>query len=221
TPLNTGAKLNVVQSRTSLSLLPDTSSLSGLSQLVASDEHEVSGGTLLPRLSAKTEIRLTLSRKSALSADAVSKLRSAAEAVQLARVDDRTLDSKALLDQAKLAGTTYPDLLKALERDPSPSSIKGARARVYSQFAAQLRQNPENVADALEKIRSKNKLSGTLIDALGDAGTPQAQAALRDLLYDAGQTIETKHQIVLALAMGDYPPDETTHTLSQLMSDPK
>ncbi len=221
TPVGTGAKLEVTESKSVLQLEPGNFTLAGLRQLSCDEGQQVTGGTLLPQMSARTQIRLELTRKHVASDDTLATLQRATSSVKLAKIDDRSLDSKAIVSQARLAGTSYGDLLDELQTNAEPSSITGSRARAYSQFVAQLRHQPDNVSDALTRIQAGDKLAGTLIDALGNAGTPEAQAALRTLVNDANQSVETKHQVVLALAMGEYPTAETTELLQELQTDEK
>jgi hypothetical protein len=75
------------------------------------------------------------------------------------------------------------------------------------------------VGDLAREARAGGPLKNQLISVLRDAGTPEAQAALRDLLQEPSLAAGDRLQIVRGLSRVDEPTSETVATLTKLVDD--
>jgi HEAT repeat protein len=95
-----------------------------------------------------------------------------------------------------------------------------ARAEAYNALMSHVRLDPKLVGQLLEHIQKHGPLSKDLISVLRDAGTPEAQAALRQLLQENDLPAGERLQVVRGLSRVDQPTAETVQALKGLIDDP-
>lgn len=101
-------------------------------------------------------------------------------------------------------------------------AVKGKKEKegeAYNALMAHVRLSPALVDTLLDHINQGGPLKTYLISALRDAGSPEAQAALRGLVKAPGLTPEDRLQVVRGLSRVDNPTAETVSTLKSLLND--
>lgn len=122
-------------------------------------------------------------------------------------------------DRARVADWKYAEMLAALRDTGTPEGKRRAN-RAYSAMCALLRLEPERIDDVRRRVLAGGSLRRTMIAALRDAGTPEAQAALRDLVQAAALGGEDRLAVARALSLVDAPVKETVDALRALRGDP-
>ncbi len=118
------------------------------------------------------------------------------------------------LDLNSVAGASLGELLDALDSamDLEREDRIRAAAHLYVRIAASLRLRPEHADELVRRIRvgDSPEIMQILAGALSDAGTPQAQKALVDLIMASEANSEQRLVGLVALGMTKNP---STHTL--------
>jgi hypothetical protein len=211
----------IVRSHITYELASVLPTLLAVRAVEADEATQVQGGAPLPDLSSETKVKLRLTSADAVDADTARALAERLQDVRLQALDNRGLDKRALLDDAKIAGTTFSSLADQISRlDGQGQRTKGPRARAFAQLTTHLRYDPSAVNEAVRRIRAGDPLRDTLIDALGSAGSEAAQSALRDLFADPSSTEDDRQNVILALSLTPKPSDGTTKLLGSLQDDP-
>jgi hypothetical protein len=138
-------------------------------------------------------------------------------------------DSQALaaeLDAQKIGGRTLPGMLAELAaRGNTQTASKEDReqfGRAYVALVAYIRQKPGACQELSKEILSNRTLAASLINALRDSSTPEAQKAMRDLIPDGqGLSPQLRGLLVQGLSLVKTPTAETVAELTALQSDPK
>jgi HEAT repeat protein len=171
----------------------------------------------LPRLRSETTIKLRLTGVGS---------RSMRHSAILARSGSWPDALRPELDAAEATDSRHPprvafevalDRIKAAKRAEKGLAQEG---RAYAEFVRQLRGSDEDVDKALARIL-KGEDRGLLIDALGNAGSPRAQAALRTALSKGDLSSLDRHGVALALSLARHPDDKTVAMLDELTADPE
>jgi len=122
---------------------------------------------------------------------------------------------EATRDRRLVAGATLATL-----REMIPATLEGegqgaAAARAQQRVAALLRLDAGAADEAGRALRSRVTAgeAAVLIAALGDAGTPRAQAALADVVGDARVAAPVRERAVVALGMVERPTAEAVDAL--------
>lgn len=124
---------------------------------------------------------------------------------------------QAELDRARAGKMSLEDALLSLSA--ALSGKKEREAEAYNALMAHVRLDASLVETLAEHVRKGGPLKKYLISALRDAGSPQAQAALRSLLKEPSVTAEDRLQVVRGLSRVDNPTQETVNTLTSLLGD--
>lgn len=119
------------------------------------------------------------------------------------------------LDRARFGDRRLPDLLAELGRLKKDGDQR-ERSRLYVAMTALFRQMPDQARQALTALRS-GKDADFIIDALGDAGTEEAQSVLRTALAET-RDADRRRRIVRALGHGEAT-DETVQLLVDLFDE--
>jgi hypothetical protein len=107
------------------------------------------------------------------------------------------------------------------EEDAARSKQRlGRRLELFSSLVALLRQAPENVARTRQLIDSGSPSSIELVDVLGSAGTPLAQAALCEIALDPTRARPLRGAAATSLIRLEQPAPATIATLQALVQDP-
>jgi len=126
---------------------------------------------------------------------------------------------RAELDAARAGKMTAEQALLTLNGVLSGRIPKGKEGEAYNALVSHLRLDPKLIQPALEHIKRNGPLKKHLISALRDAGSPEAQAALRGLIREPSLTAEDRLQVVRGLSRVDDPTPETVKTLTDLLGD--
>ncbi len=89
----------------------------------------------------------------------------------------------------------------------TPTSTDDNKRNLFNDLCNSLRRSPEAVSAALQELRSYRRDSeqfGMVLGALGYAGSPTAQAGLREL-YQTGKSAEDRSAVVTVFTMIDRP----------------
>lgn len=210
--------VNVRAENVSLRLLHSASvftSSDGLRSLSASEEIETSS-KLLP-VPMRGLLRFDLDDRQPAEAVEPEWLReyNAAEALALSGAGTET-SIAGELDRAKARGFTWETAAAALHGDPKGKGY----TRAYQALTALLRVDSSVLDQVVKGAATDGPLRATLLAALGDAGTAEAQSALRKFLGDAGFSDE--HRLVMArgLSRTTAPTAETVQFLANKVRDP-
>ena len=121
------------------------------------------------------------------------------------------------LDRARAGKMAFPDALATLRE--ALAGKKEQEGTAFNALMAHVRQDSTRVAALVAEIRAGGPLKNQLISVLRDAGTPEAQAALRELLQEQSLEPADRLQIVRGLSRVDQPTSETVATLEGLVDD--
>lgn len=134
--------------------------------------------------------------------------------------------SQETLDRAAISGWQYADMLAVLrahalaKQTGSPSnSAKQRAARAYAALTAFLRLHPEHLVTVRAQILAESPLANTLVAALRDAGSAEAQSVLRDLLVESA-VADKRPRIARALSLVAEPTEATIAALREMQDDP-
>lgn len=123
-------------------------------------------------------------------------------------------------DLARINGRTFESLLGDLDR-VAPNSGKGPtpQDQVFVALVSLLRQDKQSLTTAGDYVLSGKGSHGRLIlDALRDAGTPDAQAVLVDLLDRAKP--QERLQVLQRLSRLGHPTPATVSRIASCLRDP-
>jgi len=141
---------------------------------------------------------------------------------------------EANLDTAKIRGLSFDVILKQFETlavkpksNTAPSSDSSAapdaqaqeQNRLFVALGAVLRTQPQSVDRAVSSVRAKSAASDTLIDALGNAGSPSAQAALVKFTRGKDYPDTLRNRAAISLSRTEHPEVESVNALLSLVDD--
>ena len=131
------------------------------------------------------------------------------------------------LDDARIGGRSLSAVLGALSEmarlgdgHELTSLEKEREGRALIALAALLRQQPKQLGPIREHLKERGPLTSKLLEALRGAGTPEAQALLREALGYSRLDHPSRVELARALSRVDEPTPETVKTLRQLQNDP-
>lgn len=139
-----------------------------------------------------------------------------------ASVDQLPPEEARDLDRQKdsVAGRSLQALAAALNAlEAVIPRNRRAEARIFSSLVSKLRIDPAALAEAASSIRA-DKDQKLLLDALGSAGTPEAQALLFELLKERRFDHEQTRSSLINLSLTPQPTPATVSGLRELVGDP-
>jgi len=103
-----------------------------------------------------------------------------------------------------------------------PADSGAERADLFALASDVLRHTPSGVADAIDELHHERDAERTRfwIAALGDAGSPEAQAALAGLFGEQRYDANMQRDILRSLSLLAEPTLDTTELLASLAADP-
>lgn len=185
---------------------------------VRAQETLVASNAMLPTIEARTTFELTR-RAGSIRVPDVARLLVRASTLKGTDLDSppeirgRARD----LDAMRIAGRSLADLRDELRRAPAGDK-DGQREQAFGAMAALLRTNPDAVTTALKAILRSEPDASVLIDALGGAGSPEAQSALRAVL-DSSLAEKQRYSALLGLSLVPTPTNDTIGKLALLQED--
>jgi HEAT repeat protein len=120
------------------------------------------------------------------------------------------LDDEPARDRQLARGHTVEQLLGA-------AAAGQAGDQLPARLEAILRAQPEAVAPAVTFVRG-GKAPQPVIEALGAAGTPQAQAGLCVLARDAGLPVRVRQEAISGLVLVKHPTAPTMEAVQRLLA---
>jgi HEAT repeat protein len=139
------------------------------------------------------------------------------------------------LDDAKINGATFDKVLAKFEQiaraktGPKATDLETKRAefkkqadaegKLFVALGALFRAQPATVEQAVTKIKAQSAASDVLLDALGSAGTADAQKVLIAFVKDRGAEKLVRGRAMLSLSRTENPTPESVQTLLGLISD--
>lgn len=152
---------------------------------------------------------------------------------------------KDRFDDAKIGGFGFEDLLGQLEVEqaererleaaakttrpgvaasPAATEAKNnntrARLATFTSMAALLRQQPAALTKAVALARTTSPLSDVMIDAIGSAGTPEAQRELVAVMKDAALPRRVRLAAAMSVIRLKDPVPENVQVLRSIVGDP-
>jgi HEAT repeat protein len=119
----------------------------------------------------------------------------------------------------RIDGMTVQSALAALDSDAAaPAKLENMQA--FTALAALIRRDGSGIAAVVARAR-KDDVGHRYLDALADAGTPDAQRALIALVQDGGTPAKLRAQAARSLARVDRPTGEQVALLHSLVDHPK
>lgn len=226
----------VVSSKGEVTLVPATGEQWLLHSVTYEDELKTS---LAPTsaLVSNTKVKLVLRERAQPkpgldAAVALAGARAAAPSLQsrgavpaanfdAARIGDYTFNSavKELEEQAKnpkkkLLVDKVGDKPLEPETLASREAMLAEHGRVFTALAALLRQNPQHLGDVVKRARGGSPATQALLDALASAGTPDAQAALIQLMNSTSATGPLRRAAAASLIRTPEPTPATVAALA-------
>jgi hypothetical protein len=191
----------------------------GWPQVVDADETlRVAAADAMPAVTIRSSQRLRLSRTDR-DAGAIGAFRRARPGLVAATARGAAAPDGAGApdDRRTLAGATYPELLEALRAAAEPDADPRARGSLMAKLVALFRLDPGAHEEAIAEIRggAGEPLAAGLLAALGAAGTPEAQAAVREVLGDGDVEPAVRAHAAIALGMTPSPDAETVSALDR------
>lgn len=128
-------------------------------------------------------------------------------------------------DRARIGSFTFASALGALEAEArthgastkdDPTSAKAsvqAESAAFSAMTALLRSQPSLVAQAEQRVRASSRASNLLLDALGSAGSAQAQQALVSVMNDEKLSEQLRRAAAFSLIRTSTPTPDTLEAL--------
>lgn len=180
---------------------------------------------LMPEMKSTTMLSLTRKKHTVELAPVAALLDQAAKMQSYALYEGPiNKDDQMAVDQAKIRGRNLNDFLLEFEALPphaEQSDDQRARdRRSFVELAALLRTDDKAVDQALAAIVGGSGVGSILWDALANAGTPRAQAALRQLIDDPQFKDEEHRTQLIGLSFVNEATDDTIKFLTARMSDP-
>ena len=120
------------------------------------------------------------------------------------------------LDRARVKGFTWETAAASLHGDPKEKGY----ARAYQALVSLLRLDPKALESALKAAETDGPLKTAVLAALGDAGTPEAQAALRNLLKRGNFPDDLRLLMARGLSRTNAPTKDTVDFLRANVGDP-
>lgn len=197
--------------------------LGALERLGSNETTHIESNGPLPRLDSTLTVDLTLEKTSRLSVAQLAATTSTAADADFRALYDRSVDTRAAIDQGKIAGATFAKLLEGLAEtdNAKDTDARKRHARMYAELTAHLRYEGESVGEAARRIHAGDTLSGTLIDSLGNAGSSTAQTALRGVFADSGTSSKQRLRALTALSLTPSPDEQTVQFLKATEQDPE
>jgi HEAT repeat protein len=198
----------------------------GIDRLGVRETLQVEALPPLPALRSETEIELHALPGDFVDVD-VENLRAAAQAFPLVRPSQVAAGlSPAELDEARAGRMDLAQalaLLRAERERPDRGTLteeeKRGAGRAYVALTALLRRHPDGLKTVEAEVRAGSPLSETLIEALRDAGSAEAQAVLRELVTLPSLDEARRMLAARALSHVEVPTPETVAALTQLQTD--
>jgi Lipoprotein amino terminal region len=201
--------------------LDGTGAIAGLE---LSERLRAEGEAPMPSFLSKTTLHLRATDGADGPAD-VELLSRALEALPAATASAPiATGSDPSLDEARAEGRSFDEVMAVVAqstlRGPDASNADQTRAgRAYVALTALLRLHPENIGKLVDAIGSDLPFAAAAVAALRDAGTPETQAALQELLKDPRLVREIRFEAARALSRVDRPTESTVQTLESLRTD--
>jgi hypothetical protein len=192
--------------------------LSALERLDLDERTHIEAKKPMPELRSDLSLSIALQGTAKAAADRLAGL----DGIRLFSLSDRTQLAKGSLNRARLAGPSFVETLDELAKTKRGSSdrvLAGRAAKLYSGLVAHLRFDDAKVAEATKRVRTQDAQASLLINALGDAGSPAAQHALRQLAEDASLASQQRRSAVLAVSLLDDPNQESVTLLTSMKGD--
>ena len=140
------------------------------------------------------------------------------------------------LDDAKIDGATFEQVLSKLEEmerkpahEQAGAELEARRAELKRQaegqsklfvaMAALFRSQPGTLQKAVSKVKAKSAASDVLIDALGSAGSAEAQKVLSAFVLDPKADKLVRARAMLSLSRTENPTEDSMTTLLGLIRD--
>lgn len=123
-------------------------------------------------------------------------------------------------DDAALArGHTFAGLAEELNRYAAGDAERYLAAR--ERLVALLRTNPEAIRHCLEALRAELTMRerASLMGALSDAATPEAQSALIGLAKDQSAPLDMREDAMINASLTGTPTEDTVNALAELSRD--
>jgi hypothetical protein len=148
------------------------------------------------------------------------------EALDKARINGLTFDraTKILAEIAKtkramLSGVNGTELDAQEKADRE--KVLGDQSKAFTALAAILREQPETIPLAVQKIKSQAPEADFLIEALGAAATPASERALISLSEVPSLGATRKSRVLMALSRTPRPSEDAIASLEgKLKADP-
>lgn len=179
---------------------------------------------MLPEMTSTTKLTLTRIAATHDLASARTLRDRAAKLAPLALYESPpTHSDTAAIDRAKVAGRKLGDFVRDFAALPSleDSSFeqRDKSRRLFIELAALFRLDDAAVDQAMALIQSGSKVSSALWDAFASAGTPKAQAALRELIENPRFGLEDRRTQMIGLSFVTTPVPETLDFLFEHVDD--
>jgi HEAT repeat protein len=181
----------------------------------------------LPAISGST--RISLRRTDVRSAgQRLAWQRAAAEVPRLTLKPRASTEVRRERDRSRIAGRTMPDLLATLHErtatgkrtDELSKEDRDRFGQAYLALTSLLRLSPERVPEAAEHVRAGGPLAITMVGALRDAGSSEAQQALAELVGDKKLPQAVRGEVARSMGVVEQPTPETVDRLRTLRNDP-
>lgn len=135
----------------------------------------------------------------------------------LAEIRRQQTDPK---NRSLLAARNMQKAKSELEKREQQSRLQ-KRAQVFRAMQGILASQPQHVPDAVREVRAKGPAARTLIDALSAADTPEAVAALTELLQDKTISTDWRAAVSSGLVRADHVSPEAVEALQDTLSEPQ
>lgn len=124
-------------------------------------------------------------------------------------------------DAASVAGRTLTQLTRSIvELENAIPRNRQGEARLFSSLVSKLRIDPGALAEAGSKARAGQDQK-LLLDAIGNAGTPESQTLLASLIRERRFDHEQTRSSLINLSTTKAPTPETVEFLKETRADPQ
>lgn len=133
------------------------------------------------------------------------------------------------IDDERIGGRSLEEILRGVQRvlaepaaqtDDDRKAASRRRADAFGALAAFVRRREGTVAKLVQRVERKDALSAALLDALGEAGSDDAQQALSTLLGRNVLDPVPAKAAAIALSRTTHPSTAAVATLRALVDDP-